>query len=170
MTRGFLIVGLLAFAAAPNVQAQESRDNDLSRFFGALNDAATSGNVDAYAALFVPDAVMFLPNQPPLLGREHIRRWFDDFQRTVTLMTATYEQEHTDIIGDVAIVRSHGTDHYLVDGSGEQIPANHKFVDILRYVDGVWYMLYHIASTYDMEPGLWDRVMSQAFGRERSNE
>ncbi len=164
MSCGFMVGTLLTLAVAPSILAQDTREADLGRFFDALNEAVTSENVAAYSALFVPDAVMFLPNRPPLLGREHIGRWFDDFQRTVTLVTASYEQEQIDIVGDIAIVRSHGTGDYVVDSNGERIPANHKFVDILRYRDGSWRMLYHIASTYDMEAGLWDRVMSQAFG------
>ena len=164
MIRRLALAGLVILLTSTALAGQDTRESELARFFESLNEAATSGNVDAYTALFVPEGVMFLPNRPPLLGRDHIRRWFDDFQGTVTLVTASYEREQIDIVGDIAIVRSHGTGDYVLDSNGERIPANHKFMDILRYRDGSWRLLYHIVSTYDMEAGLWDRVVSQAFG------
>ena len=100
---------------------------------------------------------MFLPHRSPLLGREQIGDWFDDFRGTVVLVLDSYEQEQVDIVGDIAMVRSRGVGHYLVQSTGEQVPFDQKYLDILRYDDGRWYMAYHVASSSTFEPGLWDQ-------------
>jgi uncharacterized protein (TIGR02246 family) len=146
--------------------AQDAKRGALEEVFETINNAVTVKDGEAYASVFVEEGILFLPQRPPVFGRDQIRRWFDDFADAVTLVGTSYEQQQFDVFGDVAIVRSHGTGDYVVESGGERIPANHKFVDILHYRDGRWQMLYHIASAYNMEPSLWDRMMSQAFGEE----
>ncbi len=157
---------LLAIVMPVSVIAQDSREQQLEAFFDSLNEAAEAGNTVAYKGLFSPSAVMFVPHRAPLLGRDQIGEWFDDFRRAVVLVTASYEQESIDIVGDVAMVRSHGTGHYLIRATGEQVPLDQKFVDILRYDEGAWLMVYHLGSSSTLEPGLWDRALSQDFGTE----
>ena len=169
MSRNLLIAGLLWATAGPDVAAQDSRRAELDQVFEAIGNAVTMKDGEAYAALFVEEGILFVPQRPPVFGREGIREWFDDFAEAVTLVTTSYEQQQIDVFGDVAIVRSHGTGDYVVEADGERVPANHKFVDILHYRDGRWQMLYHIASAYNMDPSLWDRLMSRAFGEPARN-
>ena len=160
----FALLLLLAIAAPTPCVAQDSREQQLETFFTSLDDAAQDGDKAAYTELFWPSAVMFVPHRAPLLGREQIGDWFDDFRRTVVLVTNSYEQEHVDIVDHIAMVRSHGTGHYLIRATEEQVPFDQKFIDILRYSEGRWFLMYHLGSSSTLEPGLWDRVLSQEFG------
>ena len=128
----------------------------LKQTFVRLNKAATSADRIAYQNLFLPEGVMFLPDRPPLLGREAIGRWAEEFMRSVVLVTDQYEQVQIDIVGDVAIVRSRGSGRYILKKTGEEFPLHNKFIDILRYVDGEWLFSHHLASSSSLEPGLWD--------------
>jgi hypothetical protein len=67
------------------------------------------------------------------------------------------EQEQIDIVRDVAMVRSRSVGHYLVKATGEEVPFEQKYLDVLRHVECGWRMAYHIASSSTFEPGLWDR-------------
>ena len=137
--------------------AQNAREQALEEFFTSLAEAATSGDRTAYAESFTTDAGMFLPHRPPLLGREQIGEWFDDFVQTVDLVLDSYEQEQIDIVGDVAMVRSRALGHYLVEATGEQLPFDQKYLDIVQYDDGRWRLAYHVANSSTFEAGLWDR-------------
>ena len=164
MRSRWALLPLLAAALPMACLAQDSRRQDLEAFFTRLNEVAQAGDRVGYTGLFWPSAAMFVPNHTPLLGREQIGDWFDDFQASVSLVTDTYEQEQTDIIGDVATVRSHGTGDYVVRATGERLRFDQKYVDILRYSDGQWFMIYHVASSSINQAGLWNRAFSQDFG------
>lgn len=133
------------------------RAEKLKDTFTRLNVAATSGDRVAYQNLFLPDGVMFLPDRPPLHGREAIGEYFQEFRDNVTLVTDQYEQVNIDLRGNVAIVRSRGTGRYVLKETGEEFPLHNKFIDILRYVDGEWLFSHHLASSSSLEPGLWDQ-------------
>ena len=134
-----------------------SREQQLKAFYTNLVEAAQTGNRPAYEGCFSPTAAMFAPHRPPLLGRPQIGEWFDRFAATVVLVLDSYQQEQVDIVGDVAMVRSRGVGHYLVKSTGEQVPFDQKYLDVLRYDDGKWQMAYHVGSSSTFEPGLWDR-------------
>jgi ketosteroid isomerase-like protein len=133
---------------------QDLREQQLEVFFNDLAEAAEAGDKTAYTRLFMPNAAMFLPHRPPLLGQEQIGHWFDDFRQTVILVLDSYEQEQVDIVGDVAIIRSRGVGHYLVKATQEQVPFDQKYLDVLRYDGSSWHMTYHVAnsSTFDPAP------------------
>ena len=123
----------------------------------SLAQAAEAGDKAAYTGLFRQSAAMFLPHRPPLLGRQQIGDWFDDFPERAVLVLDSYEQERLDIVGDVAMVRSHAIGHDLVKSTWEQVSFDQKYLDVLRYDRGDWYMAYHVASSSTIEPGLRDR-------------
>jgi ketosteroid isomerase-like protein len=183
-----LLVSLLSACSTEDGDAKEAdiRAEALKDTFFRLNEAATSGDREGYQNLFLPDGVMFLPDRPPLLGREAIGRWAEEFMRSVVLVTDKYEQVppllgreaigrwaeefmrsvvlvtdkyeqvQIDIVGDVAIVRSRGSGRYILKKTGEEFPLHNKFIDILRYIDGEWLFSHHLASSSSLEPGLWD--------------
>ena len=66
----------------------------LNAFFKELADSAQAGDKHGYTELFSTDAVIFLPNRPPLRGREQIGDWFVKFQDMFVLVLDSYEQEH----------------------------------------------------------------------------
>jgi len=83
------------------------------------------------AGLFTSDAKMFLPNRPPLIGREAIGEWFEVYRNKVTQITETYVQQEINIVGDIALVRSRGTGNYIIKSTQEQFPLRNKFVDVI---------------------------------------
>ena len=104
----------------------------------------------------MPGAAMFLPHRPPLLGRDAIGDWFDTFRSLLELHIDEYKQEKIDIVGDIALVRSHATGHYFSPKSGIRFPLDQKYLDVLRYVDGKWRLEYHVASSNSLGPGIWE--------------
>ena len=144
--------------------AQDSREQDLAAFYTRLSEAATIGDSDGYAGLFWPTGTLFVPNHSPVIGRRAIRDWFVDFQESVALVVDTFEQEQIDIVGDIATVRSSATGAYVVRSTDERLNLEQKYLDVLRYSEGQWYMMYHVASNSLLEAGLWDRALSQSFG------
>ena len=139
------------------ILAQESKEQKLEVFFSSLSKAAESGDKTAYTELFLPNAGMFLPHRPPLLGRDQIGDWFDTFVTSVELVLDSYKQEQIDIVGDVAVVRSTAIGYYLVKATEEQVPFDQKYLDILQYDGNSWRMSYHVANSSTLKPGIWDR-------------
>jgi len=138
------------------VVSQQEKEQKLKEAFLRLDEANNKGDKSAYVNLFTPDATMFLPNRPALIGRDAISDWSEKFHNKVTLITDTYEQENIDIVGDIAIVRSRGTGIYVIKATQERIPSRNKFIDVLKYSDGEWLFIYHLASSFSLESGLWN--------------
>jgi ketosteroid isomerase-like protein len=136
---------------------QDTRKRQLEAFFSDLGSAAVAGDKAAYTALYATDAAVILPNRAPLLGRQQVGDWFQQFQTTLALVLDTYKQEKIDIIGDVALIRSRGAGHFLVKATGEKVPFEQNYVDVLRYEGGSWQLAYHVTASSNLEPGLWER-------------
>ena len=82
--------------------------------------------------------------------------WFDTFRTSLELHLDSYEQQKIEIVGDVAMVRSHASGHYLNKKSGEKLPLDQKYLDVLRYENGHWKMAYHVANSNTFDSGLWE--------------
>ncbi len=151
------LTAILTILAVSTVVAQsDDRSTALKAFFAELGAAAEAGDREGYEGAFNSDAVMFLPHRPPLLGQESIGDWFDIFTKQLELQIDSYEQQQIDIIGDVAMVRSHATGHFRNKKSGERLPFDQKYLDVLRFEDGRWRLAYHVASSNSSAPGLWE--------------
>ena len=151
-----ILVALVVLNATPSL-AQETKEQQLSAFFTSLTASTKSVDSASYERHFMPQAVMYLPNRPPLIGRAAIGAWFIDFRQNFLMVLDRYEQEQLDILGDVALVRSSSEGHYIVTATNEHVPFAHKFLDVLRYENGNWYMSHHVASSATFELGLWNR-------------
>jgi uncharacterized protein (TIGR02246 family) len=136
---------------------ESSKEAQIAAFFQSLGSAAEAGDAHVYTSLFLPDASMFLPNRPPLVGREEIGGFFEIFRSKVVLSMDIYEQRQVDIVGEIAMVRSHSEGHYLVKSTGKQMRYVQKYLDVLWYTEGQWRMSHHVASSSIMEPGIWDQ-------------
>jgi ketosteroid isomerase-like protein len=135
----------------------QTREQQLELFFNDLAEAAESGDPDSYAALFLSDATMFLPNRAPLIGRVQIREWARDFMSNIVLVLDSFEQEQITIVGNVAVIRSRGAGHYRILSTGHEYPFDQKYLDTLQYEGNAWHMSHHVASSSTFEPGLWDQ-------------
>lgn len=134
----------------------DDRNSSLERFFENLAAAAVAGDRQAYCSLFRPEGALLLAHRPPIIGKEAIGDFFDKFRTKLQLQLETYEQVDTEIVGDVAMVRSHSLGSYLNIKTGKNFPYNQKYLDILRYEDGCWLMSYHMAISNVFENGVWE--------------
>ena len=71
---------------------QDDRSTARAAFFSDIAAAAEAGDRGAYTEAFMPDAAMFLPHRPPLLGRDAIGDWFDTFRSLLELHIDEYKQ------------------------------------------------------------------------------
>lgn len=155
-TSNLIAVLIMLLSMPVLIYGQDSREQQLEIFFNRLGEAAINGDKIAYTGLFLSDAAMFLPNRAPLLGRRQIGNWFDNFQKSAELLVDRCEQEQIKIVGDVAMIRSRCTGNYRIKATGEQLPFEQKYLDVLQYQNGNWYMVYHLASSATFEPGFWE--------------
>lgn len=89
----------------------------------------------AVAAMYTEDAVLMLPNQPEIQGRDDIRTWFEENESGNSI-----ELEYVEIegCGDVAYVRGKYRMTIPVE-DGEPIVDVGKLLDIRRRsADGSW--------------------------------
>ena len=135
--------------------AESSKAAQLAAFFEKLGSAAEGGDANVYTSLFLPNASMFLPNRPPLVGRDEIGGFFENFRSKMILAMDIYEQRQVDIVGEIAMVRSHSEGHYIVKSTGNQIHYVQKYLDVLLHNENQWRMSHHVASSSVMEPGIW---------------
>ena len=155
MVRLTVALLLLAFASLGHTQG-DTRETSLEQFFEDLGAAAVAGDRQAYSSLFRPEGALFVPHRPPIIGREAIGDFFDKFRTKLQLQLDVYEQVDIEIVGDVAMVRSHSVGTYVNVKTGEGFPYNQKYLDILRYEDGLWLMSYHIATSNVFDHGIWE--------------
>lgn len=152
-----LVITSVLLAIAPVGWSQlDDRTSSLERFFEDLGAAAVEGDRQAYSSLFRPEGVLFLPHRPPIIGREAIGDFFDNFRTKLRLQLDTYEQVDIQVVGDVAMVRSHSVGTYVNVKTGQEFPYNQKYLDVLRYEDGRWLMSYHMAISNVLGHGVWE--------------
>ena len=135
---------------------RDERNSSLKRFFEDLSAAAVKGDRQAYSSLFRSEGSLLLPHRPPIIGREAIGDFFDNFRSKLQLQLDTYEQVDIEILGDVAMVRSHSVGSYLNTKTGASFPYNQKYLDVLRYENGQWLMSYHMAMSNVFDHGIWE--------------
>jgi uncharacterized protein (TIGR02246 family) len=156
MSRGLIWLLLAAVAPVGFAADQDSQRSALEAFFSNLGAAAQSGDREAYMSYFAPEAAMFLPHRPPLIGRTEIGNWAASFFAKLELHLDSYEQQEIQIVGDVAMVRSHASGHYLNKGSAKRYALDQKYLDVARYSDGNWQLEYHVANSNTFDDGVWE--------------
>ena len=141
-----------------SITAKGETMKGLEAFFESLADAASSGNPSAYVAHYLDDSTLLLPRRAPIVGHPAIGAFFEKFQRKLVLVLDQYEQMKTEVLGNVALVHSQGSGHYLVKSTGERVPFVQNYLDVLKQVGGRWLLAYHAASSANVAPGIWDRA------------
>ena len=100
---------------------QQETLKGIDAFFASLADAASSGNLSAYVAHYMDDGTLLLPRRPPVVGHKAIGEFFEKFQNKLELVLDNYEQAKIDVVGDLALVRSQGSGHYLIKTTGQRL-------------------------------------------------
>ena len=128
----------------------------LNAFFSSLGEASSSGNLSGYVDHYLPQGTLLLPQRPPVIGRQAIENFFENFRNKLELQLDEYEQLQVDFIGEVALVRSRSSGRFLINATGDKIPFVQNYLDILQYVDGRWLLSYHAISSANALPSIWD--------------
>lgn len=103
-----------------------------------FNAAINAGNIDKLVSLYTDDAVRIPPNKPALVGKEAIRRLF---QEQLDQFTVQNEGVIVDlkVSGDLAFVRGSWTSINTPKTGGEPLKFNGNFVSIIqKQPDGSW--------------------------------
>jgi uncharacterized protein (TIGR02246 family) len=151
-------IALLSIFALSAAHAQQDDDAAaINQFYAALEAAAQAADIPAYTSLFVADALMFVPNRPPLRGRTAIGDWFSIYSQSPwRLEIDSTTRLKTDVLGEVAMISSRTTGDYVNRDTGERLSFDQKYLDVLRYEDGGWLLMYHVASSTRFDDGFWD--------------
>jgi uncharacterized protein (TIGR02246 family) len=131
---GLLVVaGVLSFG----VQAAESPMHGMSAG-DCWTKAMNAGDVDAVAACYAPDAVMWFPGGGMVKGREAIRKGYADYFAAYTIKDARLDDMgHVD--ADAAKT-TWGTFKIVMvsKADGKLVTERGRFTDVSRKVHGHW--------------------------------
>ncbi len=111
-----------------------------------FNAAINAGNIDKLVSLYTDDAVRIPPNKPALVGKEAIRRLF---QEQLDQFTVQNEGVIVDlkVSGDLAFVRGSWTSINTPKTGGEPLKYNGSFVSVIqKQPEGSWKVICNIWS------------------------
>lgn len=131
---GLLVVaGVLSLA----VQAGESPMHAMSAG-DCWTKAMNAGDVDAVAACYVPDAVMWFPGGGMVKGREAIRKGYADYFAAYTIKDAKLDDMgHVDA-GNAKATWGTFTIVMMSKADGKPVTERGRFTDVSRKVNGHW--------------------------------
>ena len=102
--------------------------------------AILEDNLEKYMTLYDNDAVAMWPDVPPLVGREAIRKSYENniFSK-LTYLEMTHLTEEVEIAGQWAFAWGKSIVVVRPKAGGNQIRVSHKYINILRIQpDGSW--------------------------------
>lgn len=127
------VVGMLSFA----VQAGGSPGHGMSAG-DCWTKAMKAGDVDAVAACYLPDAVMWFPGGGMVTGREAIRKGYADYFAAFTIKDASLDDMGHVAAGDA--LTTWGTFKIVMasKADGTTVTEHGRFTDVSRKVNGRW--------------------------------
>jgi uncharacterized protein (TIGR02246 family) len=139
-TNQFVITCLLAALASPSL----AKTPDSSQ--ACWQPAFESGNADAVARCYAPDAVLWLPGAPRAKGRDAIRAAYAGFFAGSRIRSATLTELGKVAHGDDA--SSWGTFKVVLVSKkdGKETTETGRYTDVSRRIDGRWQYLVDHAS------------------------
>ncbi len=100
--------------------------------------AIKAGDMDALVSLWSDDIVWMWPNEPPVVGKEALRSWWQT-HRSPWKAEFTVAHEEVIVAGDWAFQRGTHTGRRIPKAGGEPREIDQKCIDILRrQLDGSW--------------------------------
>ena len=132
-------VGLLAVAGVLSLAVQAGGSPMHGMSAGECwTRAMNTGDVDAVAACYAPDAVMWIPGGGMLKGREAIRKGYVDYFAAYSI-----KQARLDVVGHVvagSAMTTWGTFkiEMVAKADGKPVTERGRFTDVTRKVDGRW--------------------------------
>ena len=106
----------------------------------------SAGDVNALAACYAPDAVMWFPGGGMAKGREAIRKGYADLFAAYTIKDARlYDMGHVDA-GDAKTTWGTFKIVMVSKADGKSVTEHGRFTDVTRKVDGHWMYIVDHAS------------------------
>ena len=100
--------------------------------------AINAGDLGALMSLWSDDIVWMWPNEPPVVGKEALRSWWQT-HRSPGKAEFTMSHEEVIVAGDWAFQRGTHTQRRIPKAGGEPMEIEMKCIDILRrQLDGSW--------------------------------
>jgi ketosteroid isomerase-like protein len=100
--------------------------------------AIADGNRDAYFAVLTEDAVFMPPNTPAKTGAE-LRKWLDDFLRSISVRWLDFAHDETVVAGDLACHAFTCRWRVTPRSGGDSKVLRFKGLHLLRRgADGAW--------------------------------
>ena len=135
--------------------SNESAFAVLDSLYDELVRAATTGNSEHYASLFVENAVLMPPGAAVVSGREAVRDWIDRFLKEYDLQVDTFSIDDRAIGDAVAFCRWTSTGIYQRRDGGS-IRYDQKYIDtFIKDTDGNWRFVIHMWSPNTKDLGVW---------------
>ncbi len=127
----------------------------LDTLYDELVAAATAGDAERYASLFVERGALMLPGAPVVAGRAAVRDWVDRFLKEYDLQVATFTVDDPAIGDTVAFCRWTATGTYR-RRNGESFEFDQKYLDtFVKDSDGTWRFAIHMWSPNTKDMGVW---------------
>jgi len=154
-----LVAATLACSASPKPEprSSEAEIRAIHAMYDAWMEDFEAKGPDGYAAHFAKNGGLLPPKQAPVLGKERIRVWVEDFTEQLTLEVAELNWDEVKVSGDLGFARYHGTGKYIFKSRREEIAFDQKYLDVLqKRQDASWEIVYHSWTSSDYDPSLWD--------------
>jgi uncharacterized protein (TIGR02246 family) len=134
-----------SFAVSEIAQIQQ-REHDVRAASAAWVAAFNAADVEALAALYLPDAVLWGTTSPVLIvGAQGIRHYFDEACGAEVKPTIGLKSEHVRVFGDVAVNSgSYRISRQPAPGQIDVLPARFSFV--YRLAPAGWLITDHHSS------------------------
>ena len=126
----------------------EDEDADIAAVKMSLTElvaVSEAGNAEAYCSYITDDAAYLGPGSPPIVGKEAICPWVDEFFASWEFSFPKWKTDEVIISGNVAIHRYSGIATSKPKAGGDSIVADRKYMDVLRRgSDGQWRLARHM--------------------------
>jgi uncharacterized protein (TIGR02246 family) len=150
-----LLVALLVSgcASSPPGVSVEDETATLMRLSREWSEVAASGDLERTLAYWADDAVMMIPGQPPIRGKEAIRK-FVESSAAVPGFSVRWEplEAHVSASGDMAYLIERNQFSFN-DSSGALVTESNKVLTVWRKQDdGTWK---NVIDMWNADPGAW---------------
>lgn len=154
---------MLIIVASPTIFGQERQEAvEIQAMYASRLDSFQSAptpeaQANAYVSDVAENAVWMPQNAAPVRGKAAVRAYIEDFFRAYVLEIDSQEIESLDAGSELAIRRFLTSGTYVIRATGERVPFDQKYIDVLRkQPDGSWKLTLHMWSSNNSEPSIWD--------------
>ena len=132
------LASLVACATVPDqpVLASDADVLAVQELVAELDRCARQADLEAFLAWSTDDVISMAPNEPPIVGKDAVERWYRNFYATFDI-NMTHDPLETHAYADLLIHRGHATGTLIPKAGGDAIEFDNKYLFVLlRQDDG----------------------------------